>query len=72
LIKHHKEYLKKHGGVRLNSTTLHSVALEGHTEIVELLIAKGADVNAKDGTGRSPLDSADDSVAEILRKNGAR
>jgi ankyrin repeat protein len=41
-------------------------------EVVELLIEHGANVNAKDGTGGSVLDAADDSVAEILRKNGAR
>ena len=47
-------------------------AYEGHVEVVELLIEHGANVNAKDGTGGSVLDAADDSVAEILRKNGAR
>ena len=45
-------------------------------EIVELLIAKGADVNAKDGDGVTPLDWANDSdykeVVELLRKNGAK
>ena len=32
-------------------TPLHWAAREGHKEIVELLIAKGADVNAKDVDG---------------------
>ncbi len=58
--------------VGIGGTPLARAAYEGHVELVELLIAKGADVNAKDVSGRSPLDSADDSVAEILRKNGAR
>jgi ankyrin repeat protein len=33
------------------STFLHYAAFNGHKEIAELLIAKGADVNAKDGIG---------------------
>ena len=32
-------------------TPLHYAAFNGHKEIAELLIAKGADVNAKDGIG---------------------
>ena len=32
-------------------TPLHYAVGEGHTEVVELLIANGADVNAKDGIG---------------------
>ena len=59
-------------GAGVGGTPLARAAYEGHVEVVELLIAKGADVNAKDVSGGSPLDSADDSVAEILRKNGAR
>jgi hypothetical protein len=59
-------------GAGIGGTPIARAAYEGHKDIVELLIVKGADVNAKDGTGTSPLDSADDSVAEILRKNGAR
>jgi ankyrin repeat protein len=34
---------------------LHLAAEAGNKEIVELLIAKGADVNAKDKRGRTPL-----------------
>ena len=39
-------------------TALHQAAKCGHKEVAELLIAKGADVNAKDGAGRAPLDKA--------------
>ena len=36
-------------------TPLHEAAMEGHREIVELLIAAGADVNAKNNWGWTPL-----------------
>ena len=65
---------------------LHLAALGGHKEIVELLISKGADVNAKNDVGHTPLDWAkqlfDDytpeakaaikETAELLRKHGAK
>ena len=71
------EYLIEKGanlnaGAGVGGTPLARAAYEGHVEVVELLIEHGANVNAKDGTGDSVLDVADDSVAEILRKNGAR
>ncbi|MDB4668892.1 ankyrin repeat domain-containing protein [bacterium] len=48
--------LLKHGGMTVEElkagmTPLHAAAGKGHKEIAELLIAKGADVNAKDKTG---------------------
>ena len=44
----------------------------GHTEIVKLLIEKGADVNAKDSNGKTVLDFAKtDEMKELLRKHGA-
>ncbi len=51
----------------------------GHKEVVELLIAKGADVNARGFLGITPLDKAvgntfndknNAEVAELLRKHG--
>ena len=39
-----------------NVTCLHVAAYAGHKEIVKLLIAKGADVNAKEENGDTPLD----------------
>ena len=48
------------------------VIADGQKEIVKLLTAKGANVNAKDDRGRSPLhDVARKEVAELLIANGA-
>ena len=47
-------------------------AAERKKEIVELLIEKGADVNAKDQKGKTPLDTAYGQTADLLRKHGAK
>ena len=56
-------------------TPLHCAALNGHKEITELLIAKGADVNAKDADGVTPLhDAASEGrkeTTELLIAKGA-
>ena len=48
----------------------------GHYEppaTVRLLIAKGADVNAKDDVGDTPVDWADNKeTADLLRKDGGK
>ena len=58
------------------TTPLHGAALNGHKEVAELLIAKGANVNAKDGFGRTPLDWAIinkyTELADLLRKHGGK
>jgi hypothetical protein len=41
-------------------------------DVAELLIAAGADVNAKDGTGSTALDTAEKAAAELLRKHGGK
>jgi len=44
-------------------------------EIVELLIVKGADVNAKNADGHTPLDRANANtgkIADLLRKHGGK
>ena len=57
-------------------TFLHWAAAGGQDEIVELLIAAGADVNATDGDGDTPLhlagnNTATKEVAELLIAKGA-
>ena len=52
---------------------MHCAALKGNKEIVELLLAHGANVTAKDNTGRTPADEAarrghDDIIALLKAK----
>jgi cytohesin len=56
------------GGIG-GGTPLHRAATK---EIVELLITKGADVNARDDVGKTPLDWANDELADLLRKHGGK
>lgn len=42
-------------GTPVNSTALHVAAWHAWPQVVELLIARGADVDARDGDGRTPL-----------------
>ncbi|MBT5312523.1 MAG: hypothetical protein HOL38_13205, partial [Verrucomicrobia bacterium] len=57
-------------------TPLHDACSEGHKEIVELLISKGAVLNAKDQDGKTPLDKAEHQertkIADPLRKHGGK
>ena len=50
-------------------TPLHLAATKG---IAELLIAKGAEVNAKYEDGGTPLDEADGEIADLLCKHGGK
>jgi ankyrin repeat protein len=45
-------------GLSSGQTPLHLAAKAGYTGMVQLLLAKGADVNAEDGDGRTPLSYA--------------
>ncbi len=62
-------------GSRVGPAALHLAANRGYGEVVRLLIAKGADVNARDSSGSTPLDEAawkgQLEVASILLKHGA-
>ena len=54
-------------------TPLHFATFGSHKEVVELLIAKGADVNAKDDVGDTPVDWADNKeLADLLREHGGK
>jgi ankyrin repeat protein len=56
-------------------TLLHIAAIEGYKDLAALLLAKGAEVDAKDVDGRTPLDQAagkdDKDLVELLLANGA-
>ena len=60
----------------MDGLLLHGAAFTGRMEVVELLIAKGADVNAKRDDGKTPLDVAigrkRTETADLLRKHGAK
>ena len=58
----------------VGTTPLHRAAEQGQKEIVELLIANGENVNAKNNLGGTPLDVAKrhPKIADLLRKHGAK
>ena len=64
----------------LEWTPLFIAAAWGHKEVVELCIANGADVNATDVGGKTPLDeathqdnpNASSEIADLLRKHGGK
>jgi len=59
----------------LGYTPLHWACYFGYTDLVELLLSKGADPNLISDTGRTCLEIATemnyDSISELLRKHGA-
>ena len=50
-----------------NSTPLHYACQEGHLEIVKYLYSRGANLEAKDGDGNTPLHKAASSDIEIVK-----
>ncbi|MEH1771269.1 MAG: ankyrin repeat domain-containing protein, partial [Nostoc sp.] len=53
-------------------TPLHLAVSQGNKQVVELLIAKGADVNAKNKDGNTPLHLAYDlDIVKLLIAKGA-
>lgn len=53
-------------------TALHGAAAKGYDGIVELLVSKGARIDAKNKRGRTPLAVANKNTADLLRKLGAK
>ena len=55
---------------------MHQAAVKRRNGVVELLIGKGLDVNAKDEDGDTPLDWANGNgnrrTADLLRKHGGK
>ncbi len=66
----------KNGDLALGRIPFHFAALDGHKEIIELLITEGADVNANYGIGYTLLNVAARSkqyeTANLLRKHGGK
>ena len=62
-------------GGDLNETLLHCAARNNRTEIVNLLLSKGADVNARDNDNRTPLHWAayygNTEIVNLLLSKGA-
>jgi ankyrin repeat protein len=60
---------------QFGNIALHGAVEKGHIQVIKYLISKGADVNAKDGEGRTPLYyaeiTANTEIDELLRKYGA-
>jgi ankyrin repeat protein len=52
--------------------TLHKACVKGDIEAVKQFLADGADVNAKDEDGKTPLDYAEGETAVLLRKHGGK
>ena len=65
-----------HSVVIDKTTALHYAVFGGQKEVAEILIANGADVNAKNFQSKSPLDFAvkykQTDIADLLRKHGAK
>ena len=57
------------------TSSLHISVLLGHEAVVELLLEKGADVDSKDDTGRTPLswaaENGHEAVVKLLLEKGA-
>ena len=56
----------------VGATPLHQAVREANLEVAEFLLARGADVHARDPDGQTPLRSATTSeMADLLRQHGA-
>jgi cytochrome c len=70
------DLLHKHGGKTGAELSIHIAAERGDIEAVKQHLAAGADVNAKDDDGKTPLDWAIrynlTKTADLLRKHGGK
>ena len=58
---------------KFETTPLFLAAYKGNKEIIELLIASGAEINAVSSNGLTPTDwSSDEGVETLLRKHGGK
>jgi len=64
--------LRKHGGKTGEEVSIHAAAKKGNIEAIKQHIANGADVNAEDHLGKTPLDRATGKTADLLRKHGGK
>lgn len=76
-----KALLKDHPGLVFSrdddgETPLHYAAKKAHKEVVELLLANNAEVNAKSNSGKTPLrcaaDKGHENVVKFLRQHGGQ
>jgi len=74
LLKHNASVKAQDSEVQ--ATPLHWAVLGEHREMARLLISRGAEVNAKDGSGRRPLrlasDMGSEKMIQLLKKYRAR
>jgi ankyrin repeat protein len=68
------DLLVAHGGGTDPSTGISAAVQMGHREMVDWLLARGANPNTLDFRGKTPLDIAlvrsDDDIADVLRAHG--
>ncbi|KAK5635619.1 hypothetical protein RRF57_011331 [Xylaria bambusicola] len=61
--------------IRKGQTPLSWAARNGHEEIVQLLVEKGADIESKDSIGRTPLlwaaEEGHQEIVQLLVEKGA-
>ena len=57
------------------TSALHSACKKGYTDIIEMLLAKDADINIRNNSGKTPLDMArkynHEDIVELLQSRGA-
>lgn len=52
--------------LKFHQTALHKAALNGHLSVIIYLVQKGAEVNARDADGWTPLHNASSKVCPVI------